>query len=77
MSSGNDDYQATLNKMADLQDLVATVETTSKALTSNKQKLIGSYRWIRNKTSSSTSREILIKLKDKVLKQKAQVKRIN
>jgi len=40
MSSGNDDYQATLNKMADLQDLVATVETTSKALTSNKQKLM-------------------------------------
>ena len=40
MSSGNDDYQATLNKMADLQDLVATVETTSKALTTNKQKLM-------------------------------------
>ena len=39
MSSGNDDYQTTLNKMADLQDLVATVESTSKALMANKGKL--------------------------------------
>jgi len=40
MSSEGDDYQATLNKMADLQDLVATVETTSKALTANKANLM-------------------------------------
>jgi chromosome segregation ATPase len=40
MSSQGDDYQATLNKMADLQDLVATVETTSKALTANKANLM-------------------------------------
>lgn len=40
MSSGDNDYQATLNKMAELQDLVATVESTSKALSSNKQKLM-------------------------------------
>lgn len=39
MSGGNDDYQTTLNKMADLQDLVATVESTSKALMANKGKL--------------------------------------
>ena len=39
MSSGDDDYQTTLNKMADLQDLVASVDTTSKALTANKEKL--------------------------------------
>jgi len=40
MSSGNDDYQTTLNKMADLQELVATVENTSKALTDNKANLM-------------------------------------
>ena len=40
MSSGDDDYQATLNKMADLQELVSTVETTSKALTANKENLM-------------------------------------
>jgi predicted nucleic acid-binding Zn-ribbon protein len=40
MFSGNDDYQATLNKMTDLQDLVSTVENTSKTLTANKQKLM-------------------------------------
>ena len=39
MASGNDDYQSTLNKMADLQDLAATVEQASKNLTANKQKL--------------------------------------
>ena len=39
MSNGNDDYQATLNKMADLQDLVSTVENTSKNLMVNKGKL--------------------------------------
>ena len=31
MSGRDDDYQATLNKMADLQELVATVETTSSS----------------------------------------------
>jgi chromosome segregation ATPase len=39
MSTGNDDYQTTLNKMADLQELVATVESTSQALVANKGKL--------------------------------------
>ena len=39
MATGNDDYQSTLNKMADLQDLAATVEQASKNLTANKQKL--------------------------------------
>jgi len=41
MATGNDDYQSTLNKMADLQDLAATVEQASKNLTANKQKLNG------------------------------------
>ena len=40
MSSGDDDYQATLNKMADLQELVATVEQASKTLTDNKANLL-------------------------------------
>jgi methyl-accepting chemotaxis protein len=40
MSTRDNDYQTTLNKMADLQDLVATVESTSKTLTENKQKLM-------------------------------------
>ena len=39
MSSGDDDYQSTLNKMADLQDLVANVDNTSKTLMANKEKL--------------------------------------
>ena len=40
MSTTDNDYQTTLNKMADLQDLVATVESTSKTLTENKQTLM-------------------------------------
>lgn len=39
MSSGDDDYQSTLNKMADLQDLVVHVDNTSKTLMANKEKL--------------------------------------
>ena len=40
MSSQGYDYQATLNKMAELQDLVATVDTTSKTLSTNRANLM-------------------------------------